>query len=586
MLAYAKACNSLNGDNTKGEKVSNLGTILNSKNESINDKSTKLLHWLMKAASNEESFALRGEGEGIIENISLCRYFSSVTVPLLLRDGFKGYIAQKLSPWDEEQGEEEGLDEVGELYNIYADHDDQESESKGAKVVAVIKMTDASESLIPSNGKENSSDPQTKLIVILSREPTAETRVAWSSAILNDNVEDPSAVVGIDGSAITASKTSTSLPKQLKWLSGYEISSEKEISNLLGRSDLGGSFTSLLMMCREPELGTDATTKDVPCETIRSRLVHYQVVVLSAMSLSPTLSQSLKATSLASGTQRPRFLNLGLGGGEFHSFLYSSHPHLHVDTVELSENVVNVATSAFGFNSVCAVYKTDETITRALIEQGEGEKGTNHSIEDCRSRIFVSNGWNFLSKVVSFTLSSSSPSPSSSSSLPVSSLYTYNYIYVDIFGSDASAWNGVYKEGISNIPPPRQRTNSSSISTLQALRLALDPHDGLLFYHIHMDSQFDGLVQEITKEFEEGGITDNERPHRRYIAIFYVSSNDRIIVASRRGFADNLDEPSTDRFKHPCDDIANFSSNMIKVGNLHGYPIDITLKGVYTPFCF
>jgi len=250
-----------------------------------------------------------------------------------------------------------------------------------------------------------------------------------------------------------------------------------------------------------------------------------------------------------------------------------------VDTVELSENVVNVATSAFGFNSVCAVYKTDETITRALIEQGGGEKGTNHSIEDCRSRIFVSNGWNFLSKVVSFTLSSSSPSSSPYSSLPVSSLYTYNYIYADIFGSDASAWNGAYKEGISNIPPP-------SASSISNLRLALDPHDGLLFYHIHMDSQFDGLVQEITKEFEEGGIADNERSNRRYTAIFYVSSNDRIIVASRRGFADDLDEPSNDRFKHPCDDISNFANNMIKFGNLHGYPIDITHKGVYTPFCF
>jgi hypothetical protein len=51
--------------------------------------------------------------------------FLNVTVPLLLRGGFNGFIAQKLSPWDEEPGEEE----VGELYNIYADHDDHEIKS-------------------------------------------------------------------------------------------------------------------------------------------------------------------------------------------------------------------------------------------------------------------------------------------------------------------------------------------------------------------------------------------------------------------------------------------------------------------------
>lgn len=490
----------------------------------------------------------------IYENFSLCSYFSQVLIPLLKRTRSKVDMSDICKA------------------------NDMVQESSTSGILRGKLLQDRHAQIInPGNGDlsstrfvtvEKVADEQTKLLY-------------YSNFTANINIDRQD------------------LDCRLVWRRMFELNPSTDIEIALTR-DGAGAFSSVLMKCCT--VHENKTNEDETCKPARNRLTQYNNVIAIAISLTSSLvitgpavlpalyddqhavglysacvntnrndDGSIQSHSIQTFPPLARWLNLGLGGGEIHSFLLLHHSCLDVESVELSRDVYELAVNDLQLGSVCQFYADIEQAINEPIDQS------------CRSRVIISDGWKYL-KTMASRLDSATP-PTTPPTTSTASLY--DFINLDMFNASATIWHGSPNEGTSNAHIDLATEDESLLS----LRSLLNPTKGLAIIHMHEDQHFKRYVRRIQQVFEKAaGHTDESntvsKPKRRYTATFVITDNSKIVIATPNGFSNKYDDAhDSTRIPHPCDNLKAFAQRSVSFALDHQYPVDIATKFHFSPLC-
>ena len=218
----------------------------------------------------------------------------------------------------------------------------------------------------------------------------------------------------------------------------------------------GGTMSTISLKC-------DEVIDEVACSVDHS--VNYMYIYIMA-ALSAGMSLSPIDTTIATEAP-PHMLVIGLGGGRFHTHAINHHAALHVDSVEISANMVQVAQSYFGFDA-CEVISvnSDESLREFLSKSFVSSA--------CRSRVVVADGFAFLAEAVAQEK-------------------TYDFIVVDMFDTRVVEYAGDSGVGDGNIVTPTLLLNVAQ---------ALHANRGIALIYLIDDAMYDSHVLAIRRLFK------------------------------------------------------------------------------------
>lgn len=237
---------------------------------------------------------------------------------------------------------------------------------------------------------------------------------------------------------------------------------------------------------------------------------------------------------------KPKFLIMGVGGGELNSYLITKFPHFHFDQIEINSAILRTALTHFGMeNFICAGYEFSTNSPHfTKLQHAQNFSFPNEDERECRSNVILTDATVYIQYLSSLIRGiPDSPPPTSHHPLNLEDLF-YDYAFLDIYDSRSFLWEGTVFSG--NSLPKELLTES----VFQSIRTILRPNSGLAIFHLHQDGYYKQLFRQILNIFGKDQIV--------YLSL---SENDSVILAGKDLFTwSNEDQNNLlgNSVPHPC----------------------------------
>lgn len=341
----------------------------------------------------------------------------------------------------------------------------------------------------------------------------------------------------------------------------------------------GGSFSHREIACLVWKESSDAPT----CIPFNDAISNYNALnIYSAMFTAADVmnhAQIMHVVDPVATVVPPlitgKALILGLGGGELFTVLSQAFPFLHIDSVDISKEVVINAWKYFGIKYLlCSVAKLSATTGKLedITEEFRNlDPWTSHESQlmslhhrlevlhhkyhqyrdvyksdfvynttsakqmmdrlqpedfSCRANVVLSDAWLFIRWKYEHILRQEARIRKyyQERQLPFTSdMYAsvdyYDFVFIDVYSDLSTVWNGEKFQGESNSDV------DEVITHLDMLQRVLRPFTGVVIFHVHKDKNFQRYYEHVVQKFSA-----------RQVTSFEVCANDAIFTVSRERF--------------------------------------------------
>lgn len=194
---------------------------------------------------------------------------------------------------------------------------------------------------------------------------------------------------------------------------------------------------------------------------------HKSIYIYVLQSLAAGMSLTNIDTKTPMSADPAHMLAIGLGGGRLHTYAVNHHPALHIDTVEISSNMLQMAQTYFGLQVCDIVTAYSDKKLRDFMQQ-------SFISERCRSRVILADGSAFLAEAAK-------------------QKKVYDFVHIDMY--DARVVDYVGDNGVGD-------GNSVTPELLLNVARVVHPSKGIALIYLIDDAQYDNYVTAVQRLFK------------------------------------------------------------------------------------